>query len=63
MTEKMQDKLVRLYDEGGPTAIFRFYADKKDTLWRECVDCEDVTPTFDNVCAVCFQPNEKENND
>jgi len=50
--------LVDIYDRGGQSAIYEYaIANSKDfeDAWTTCIPCEDETPTFDGVCAVCSE--------
>lgn len=53
MVEEAQ--LVRRYEVGGQEEVYR-YVNKHhpDWEWAGCEACEDITPTWDDVCAVCF---------
>lgn len=59
--EPIHDQLVRVYDESGTSGVFEFARVYHPAWpWEPCEPCEESTPTFDGVCAVCF--HDKENN-
>ena len=52
--------LYNIYDEGyegerGASAVYQYVNDEHpDWPWELCRDCEDLTPSYEEVCAVCF---------
>ena len=57
MSTHMLDRLVQIYENGGQYAIYDFArANHPEWAWEHCEPCEDETPTYDGVCAVCFTP-------
>lgn len=51
----MEDRLVALYEQGGQSAIYDYVnAHHPDWAWARCDRCDDDTPTWAGVCAVCF---------
>lgn len=54
-TEKIEKKLVEVYNDGGSSAVMDYVRKVYPHWgWCFCPDCDEVTPVFDNVCAVCF---------
>lgn len=50
-----QRMLLYLYEEGGQHAVYEWVRESHpEWPWAWCVPCEDETPTWEGVCAVCW---------
>lgn len=54
-TDCTQEALLNAYDTDGQGGVYH-HVDREhpDWEWALCVPCEDTTPTWDGVCAVCW---------
>jgi hypothetical protein len=51
----MGELLLRVYEDGGQYAVYDWVkANHPEWPWAACEPCEDETPTWDDVCAVCW---------
>lgn len=50
-----KDVLLSAYDKGGQSSVYAHTNEyHPNWSWSLCESCEDTTPTWDGVCAVCW---------
>lgn len=51
--------LYEVYEIGGPEEVKRFVRlHFPDWTWEHCLPCEEETPTWADVCSVCWTQRE-----
>lgn len=53
-TDKQYEKAVKLYEDGGASAVYEYAKEIGIDEWSTCEPCETDTPDCeDNICLVC----------
>lgn len=53
------DRLLYIYNKDGQHGVYDYVKrEHPDWAWSLCEPCEDTTPTWGEVCAVCWTSKE-----